>query len=1190
MKRWLSTTVHLLIATGLSFTTFYSANALAADLDIAQLPLLGANQGDSVAVIVFDNSISMAHPMYEDGSWGLAAFDPNNTYYGIFNSSKNYEYDTSIPVDTSAYTVTIDPSVKGAFVESGCTPASSDNSCWSGNFLNWLTTRRIDAARMVLVGGKVENRTGYDYLGNGSVQYKIVGHNGYKADEISGKYGNSSQYSPIPDNTTITLEAPAYKIKSPLSNYDPYEKITYVGTELNVAVVVSQAPTGILHQFNGMIKIGIAFYNFDPDKSSPYYYAGATPPLDGGTFKFNIPKNPFISKPKDSSLPTDEFGYRELTGYVGDPLDNLVDAVENYPLLYGISSFGEHLWEVIQYFEQDTPYYSNTNHDFDPNPGGSTDPYYNASSSILPQCTRAHVVTVNDGDPDDDDNLPAALSDYDGDGNSKQADILDDVAYWAYCDTSKGSCLDPATGKASDPSRDLRADIDGDQYLQVHTIAFSKSSIPDLLQDTADNAGGTAYAAEDGQALAQALQSVFSNVVKGATATIALNSTSLRSDSKLYLGRFDSSDWSGELLAFQVNSDGSLAYTTDSDGLMIPDSNGWQASIPSTRIIVSHDGTSGIPFQWADLSATQQSALGSQSVLDYLRGDQSQESQYGGAFRNRGSLLGDVVHSAPTYVGAPAFPYPDEMEGSNHRYSSFRVTHANRDPMIYIGANDGMLHAFDATTGVERFAYVPNAVYGQLQAFSDPNYVHHYTVDGTPTVVDAFFDSDWHTVLVGGLRGGGQGVYALDITDPNDWNSEANGATRVLWEFTDSNDADLGYTFSRPNVVRLHNGDWAAVFGNGYNSTEADGHASGNGNAVLYLVRLSDGSLIRKIDTGVGTSDAASGGNPNGLATVAPVDIDGDAIADYVYGGDLYGNLWKFDLTASDPSQWDVAYKSGSTAQPLFTACSGTPCTTTNRQPITARPQVTRHPTGNGYLIYFGTGKYFENSDNSAVGQLTQSLYGIWDKDESSLTTFDRGNLKQRKILAEVNDFGFDLRLTSGIHDATSDGGGKIDWSTQWGWYMDLINTQGGNTDNQGERVITEPILRGSRVIFTTMLLSSGDPCTPAGSGWLMELDAEQGTRLSDTPFDLNNNGSFGEDDYTQAPWDTNNDGKIDSNDVIPASGIKPTVGSPSSPGIVTMDGDKEKKFIAGSSGNIQQLTERADGAKTGRLSWKEIQ
>ncbi|MGH8533221.1 MAG: pilus assembly protein [Gammaproteobacteria bacterium] len=241
-----------------------------------------------------------------------------------------------------------------------------------------------------------------------------------------------------------------------------------------------------------------------------------------------------------------------------------------------------------------------------------------------------------------------------------------------------------------------------------------------------------------------------------------------------------------------------------------------------------------------------------------------------------------------------------------------------------MGANDGMLHAFDAytgpTAGEEAFAYVPAADYKNLNQLTNPSYTHKFYVDGAPTVGDAFFGGSWPTVLVGGLRAGGQAIYALDITDPPGSSDNETGiAAKVLWEFNDVEDPlannpdygdkDLGDTFSEPNIVRLHNGQWAAVFGNGYNNTKSDGllTTSTTGNAVLYIVDIATGELIKKIDTGVGkTQDpkTATLANqlPNGLATPAPIDANGDSIVDYIYAGDLFGNLWKFDVSSSNPT------------------------------------------------------------------------------------------------------------------------------------------------------------------------------------------------------------------------------------------------------------------------------------------------
>ncbi len=214
-----------------------------------------------------------------------------------------------------------------------------------------------------------------------------------------------------------------------------------------------------------------------------------------------------------------------------------------------------------------------------------------------------------------------------------------------------------------------------------------------------------------------------------------------------------------------------------------------------------------------------------------------------------------------------------------------------------------------------------------LSLLTSTTYTHKFYVDGTATAGDAFFNNDWHTILVGSLDKGGPGIYALDVTDPSSF-SEASPTNLLLWEFTDSTDADLGYTYSHPAIVRMANGKWAAVFGNGYNNTTADGHASTTGRAVLYIAFINEGrdgvwtsgTDYIKIDTKVGSTTT-----PNGLATVDPVDLNGDNIVDAIYAGDLQGNMWKFDVSNTNSAQWKVAYGTASVPAPLFTASRLTP-------------------------------------------------------------------------------------------------------------------------------------------------------------------------------------------------------------------------------------------------------------------------
>ncbi|MDH3603713.1 MAG: PilC/PilY family type IV pilus protein, partial [Candidatus Tectomicrobia bacterium] len=595
-------------------------------------------------------------------------------------------------------------------------------------------------------------------------------------------------------------------------------------------------------------------------------------------------------------------------------------------------------------------------------------------SPIQHFCQQNFALLLTDGRPNNDQDISSSsgLQDYDGDCinadpacedhdkktnrtyNDDGSDYLDDVAKALY-------------------EMDLRPDLDdanGDEVVNniiTYTVGFADDQVINdpLMQDTANNGGGLFLTAENSTELLAALQTAFVQILGQASslASVSLDAASLHANSTLYQTKFTGGDWTGQLLAKPIDpTDGSLqADTWDAQTQL-------DAQTYLTRKILTYDDASGsgIAFRWGSLSPAMQGLLNQNASgtpdaqgadrLNYLRGDNTHEGANNN-YRSRSHVLGDFVHSAPYYVGGPLFP--DEIGAG---YNTFRTTYEGRTPIIYIGANDGLLHGFNATTGDEAIAYVPHAVFPHLNKLTDPAFVHRYYVDGAPTVGDAYgaFGSSrcssgtscWRSVLVSGLRSGGQGVFALDVTD-SDTFSEAAGkaADIVLWEFTDADHADLGYTFSQPSIVRMANGKWAAVIGNGYNNSEADASASGNGHAVLYILFLDGGldgtwtpdSDYIKIDTNQGSQ-----ATPNGLATPAVVDIDGDYTADLIYAGDLEGNLWKFDVRAPDPTQWNSPG-----AIKLFEA--------TTSQPITTRPEVGIHPTDpDGLLVYFGTGKYLE--------------------------------------------------------------------------------------------------------------------------------------------------------------------------------------------------------------------------------------
>ena len=769
------------------------------------------------------------------------------------------------------------------------------------------------------------------------------------------------------------------------------------------------------------------------------------------------------------------------------------------------------------------------------------------------------AVPTNDADRTNPAHYPQYSDGYGGDESLEGAHLyLDDIAKFAYdIDFRKGG--NDLEGKSFDA-----ADFPK-QVLGTSTIGFAAPY--QMLKDAASYGAGQYYEANNAGELVLALESALENVVKltSTTAAVASNSGRLSTDSHIYQAQFLSGDWTGSLLALPLDpTDGTIQAASWNAQAQL-DTQDWNSG---RVIITSHSTTrTGVAFRWNSLSPTQQNALNTninnqtdakgEARLEFLRGSRADEGT-GNNFRSRLHLLGDIAHSAPFYVGTPAFP---DSIGSD--YELFRTAYEGRQEMIYVGANDGMLHGFLASTGAEKLAYIPEIVFDKLSRLSPSVYAHRFYVDGSPTVSDSYANFGarcasgspcWRSVLVSGLRRGGQGYFALDVTDPNAFN-ETNASNIVLWEFSDQDDSDLGYSYSQPSIVKMQNDRWAAVFGNGYNNTEADGNASTNGNAALFIVFLDGGldgswtagSDFIKIDTGVGSVNT-----PNGLATPAPIDFDGDLKADYIYAGDLEGNLWKFDVSSSSTSQWTVA-----NSQALFTATSGAGAS----QPITVRPEVGIHPSDlQGVLVYIGTGKYLETTDKS-IAIPTQSIYAIWDKNDGSAPSISRSDLQKQEVLGVVSG----ARISSN---------NDVDWKTKKGWYMDLPTL--------GERQTARALLRNDRLIFVSMTPNE-QLCGVGGTSWLMELDAFTGSRLNFSPFDRTGDEKIDKNDLVST---TINGENVE----IAASGIASTEGILSTPTIAHSCLNKrgECKYSGGSSGNVSRVLEHA-GEGLGRQAWRTL-
>ncbi|HWR76292.1 MAG TPA: PilC/PilY family type IV pilus protein [Thiobacillus sp.] len=711
-------------------------------------------------------------------------------------------------------------------------------------------------------------------------------------------------------------------------------------------------------------------------------------------------------------------------------------------------------------------------------------------------------------------------------------------------------------------------------------FALPYGTTPGIL-NTIAAAGGTttAFDASDTTTLITAFDTIFSDILaqSGSAAAVALTSGSVVAGGKIYQGQFNSSDWSGDLIAYN---------TSTATGA--PSSVAWRAgtqlnaqNYDTGRKILTYkpSNSTGIPFRWpaapasptaTELDASQVTALNTNvsnvndgnggSRLNYLRGQTGISG-----FRPRLlSVLGDVVNSAPAYVGAPAFNYPDDLEAAS--YNSFRSGNASRTPIIYVGANDGMLHGFDAATGDEKLAYVPSKVYPNLSALTSTAYSHRYYVDGSPTVVDTFYSGAWHTTLVASLGAGGQGLFALDVTNPSTF-SETNASSIVKWEYSDN---DLGYVNGQPSIVKLNTGAWAAVFSSGYNNSEADGSASTTGYAYLYIVDIATGTLIEKISTKTG-----SVATPNALSAPSLIDIDGDGDVDYAYAGDLLGNMWKFDLCnaggsgcSTNSSGWKVAFGSTGTPLPLFVALDSSG----NAQPITGTVEVTRHFSGDGFQLYFGTGKYLESTDIATTG--TQTFYSLWDKELSPSTISGRSVLQEQTITTTASVSGNNYRRSS---NNPVEWDGLVPLGTKRGWFMDLPTS--------GERIVTAPVLFSGRILFTTLIPSTG-VCSGGGTGWLMELDSETGSALVGPTFDVDGDGDVDEDDHLGTVGDSPSGVKSDA---IPSSAtLQKNPGGPKGGTVNKLKSKSSNTATTAVAGSLD-ITVNKLPSLLDRSSWRQI-
>lgn len=697
------------------------------------------------------------------------------------------------------------------------------------------------------------------------------------------------------------------------------------------------------------------------------------------------------------------------------------------------------------------------------------------------------------------------------------------------------------------------------------TGGSSADKIDDLLHATF-NARGGFYSAGSPKELTDSLTETLRDASsrRGASAAVGLSSIVNTTNTVAYISQFNSGSWFGTLAAYTLTSAGApdvLQWdaakgtwdNTNKKYVSTADYLDDASFAPANRTIITYNDdksvtATGVVFSssnWTNLSTNLTNDLMTDSSgtleasnangllrADYLTGDKKCETAGNCSLlmRSRTSRLGDIINSTAVYVEKPIGNYPNTVPfpstGGTNTYTDFKsgteksaftsAKAANtRTPMVYVGANDGMLHAFNATTGIEEFAYIPSGVFSNtktagLHKLTETGYYHNSYVDLTPTIADAYITTPnsatqaWRTILVGGLRAGGQGVYALDITDPDSVIGQTRGSTTrqdaakkmVMWEFTAADDSDMAYSFSQPVIVPVKTGpndadyDWFVAFGNGYSNGN-----STPGTAVLYLLKLSGpatgkkwtlGTDFFKINTNVGDGKTVF----NGLSSPSLVDTDRNNLIDRAYAGDVLGNMWTFNLTvdgttkALKPTLGYNLYATG--------------------QSITVKPTVIRNDrvTDTGYdpnmLVLFGTGQYLAANDQNDAAKYT--FYGLWDNGKAFDSVKDQ-LIQQKFITGTTTDTTGATVQLRGIQATSVQYTPPTTPKATRGWYLTMSEA--------GERIISHAVVLGGTLVFTSVVPDANKPCSGGGHSWINAVSPFDGASSKIQVFDTNRDGTI---------------------------------------------------------------------------------
>ncbi len=602
----------------------------------------------------------------------------------------------------------------------------------------------------------------------------------------------------------------------------------------------------------------------------------------------------------------------------------------------------------------------------------------------------------------------------------------------------------------------------------------------DDLWHAAVNGRGRYVSANDAPSLYDGLVTALADlrVLVGSAAASATSSPNITTtDNAIFSSTYRTTRWDGELVAQRVDPvSGIVADTIDwsaRDAL-----NARVGAASDSRVIyttlLSGGGATRASFLWASLDADTRSHFSNKcgllsqcasltaieretvnlgaNMVNFLRGQRLHEP----LLREREYILGDLVGSRPMFVREPRRAYGDPITPS---YFDFKNANAKRQGVVYIGGNAGMLHAFNASTGAEMWSFVPRTVLPRLHKLAEAAYAssHEFFVDGSPSVGDALIGGQWRTVLVGGLGAGGRGFFALDVTDPSN--------PLPLWEICNSAalcpvaDADIGLAFASPLITKRHyDGRWVVLLTSGYNNV-----SSGDGRGYLYVVDLATGAILSKTSTGVGSTT-----DPSGFAKVSAWarDPETDNTTQYVYGGDLRGNLWRFDLATATPTVMRIATLLDSAGRV---------------QSVTTRPELGL--VDSNRVVFVGTGRYLGSSDLQDPATLSPpgdwsyvgSLYGVKDSSADHGSPRTNNSFVPRTIV----DLGSNRRGVSGS---------IVDWSVHNGWFMDLPSV--------GERINIDPQLALGTLVVTGNI-PNDNACTAGGDSWIYQFNYRNGLAVS---------------------------------------------------------------------------------------------